>query len=378
MKRFLITVLTFSISIAEAQNIKEFVIEPAPESTESVFSGSCNSPELGVVVFKTAITGLWFEMYPPSKLAGMRQNRQRNEYVMCVEPTDGKYRFTITHADYESVDFFVENIKPNQTQYFKINTKDSPGVNEIISEEPVGNTTLSTGIEPDVKSVINATLGAGLVAYYTFDNENAHDATVNELHATLINNPGFTGETVSGKGKALFLNSSRQQFMNIPYNPLKGEKNYTVSLWVKDFGAGSLFSAVSGIYYQYDVPRLWATPEGTFELYTFTVGGTLRPTVTPFSYSYREIQSGKWHLITIVCKQSGNSGIKELYIDGILTDSVNDNISDHYGERTKIQIGGNGDGKYSSFSSSMQVDNIRIYNRSLDPKEVMAIYNFEK
>ena len=128
MKQIIITAFAFLVFIShvDAQNIKEFVIEPAPETDPSVFLKSCNSPQLGVVVFKTAITGLWFEMYPSSKLVGMRQNRQRNEYVMCVEPTDGKYRFTITHDEYESIDFFVEDIKPNQAQFFRINTKGIP------------------------------------------------------------------------------------------------------------------------------------------------------------------------------------------------------------------------------------------------------------
>jgi hypothetical protein len=121
---FLIVFILFDVVFhISAQNIKQMVIEPDSEATASVFSGSCNSPELGVVVFKTAISGLWFEMYPPSKLINTRYNRQRNEYVMCVEPTDGKYRFTITHADYETVDFFVENMKPSQAQFFKITSK---------------------------------------------------------------------------------------------------------------------------------------------------------------------------------------------------------------------------------------------------------------
>jgi len=392
MKQFLLLFFAFWVAIGHsgAQTIRELVIEPDPEPkpSNSVFSSSCNSPDLGAIVFSSAISGLWFDMDPKSKLINKEYNRQRNEYVMCVEPTEGIYRFLISHADYKAVDFIVENVQKSSIapQFFKINPKENTSNVKIENEsKPTEITTNPNPTEKPNRNIVQSgtpnTLGAGLVAYYTFDNENAYDATDNELHASLINNPAFTSETASGKGKALFLNSSRKQLMNIPYNPLKGEKNYTISIWVKDFGTGVLFAAVSGAYLQYDVPRLWATSDGKFELFTFTTGGTLRPSVTPFSYSYRDIQSGKWHLITIVCKTSGNSGYsgkKELYIDGILTDTANDNISDHYGERTKIQIGGNGDGKYPVFSSSMKVDNIRIYNRSLDAKEVMAIYNLER
>jgi len=136
MKKILFTVLAFVayIGYADAQTLKQLVIEPAePEESASVFSSSCNSPDLAVVVFKTAITGLWFEMYPPSKLAGMKQNRQRNEYVMCVEPTDGKYRFTITHDLYESIDFFVDSLEKNKPQFFVINPKENQSDNDSTS-----------------------------------------------------------------------------------------------------------------------------------------------------------------------------------------------------------------------------------------------------
>ena len=128
-----------SLCHADAQTLKELVIEPDPElkQSNSVFSGSCNSPDLGVIVFNTAISGLWFEMEPPSKLINTRYNRQRNEYVMCVEPTEGTYRFLISHADYKAVDFFVENVKRSSIapQFFKINPKETMKETEKIQSE---------------------------------------------------------------------------------------------------------------------------------------------------------------------------------------------------------------------------------------------------
>jgi len=128
MKQILITVLVLVayIGYADAQTLKQLVIEPAPEETSSVFSSTCNSPDLAVVVFKSAISGIWFDMYPPSKLINRGYNRQRNEYVMCVEPTDGKYRFTITHEVYESVDIIVDSLEKNKPQFFVINPKENP------------------------------------------------------------------------------------------------------------------------------------------------------------------------------------------------------------------------------------------------------------
>ena len=149
MKQLLLTlcVLFVAICYTGAQTIRELAIEQDPESkpSNSVFLESCGSPELGAIVFSTAISGLWFEMDPPSKLKNMRYNRQRNEYVMCVEPTEGTYRFLISHADYKAVDFLVENVKKSGVQplFFKITPKGSPDVTTNSGEA----TTITTGTQ---------------------------------------------------------------------------------------------------------------------------------------------------------------------------------------------------------------------------------------
>lgn len=222
-----------------------------------------------------------------------------------------------------------------------------------------------------------ANLKAGLVAYYTFDSEDAKDATDNELHANLIQSPSFTPETSSGKGKALILNSVKEQYMNIPYNPFKGQTNYSISMWVKDFGQGILFSGISRDHTRSDIPRLIAKTDGRFTFYTCydNYDSTL-----PFVYIYTPLQDGNWHMITVVCKSKSSSKCtKYLYVDGVLVDSNEDYTGESsQGECTKIHIGGNGEGKYTSFTSNMVVDNIRIYTKSLDAETIKAIYDFEK
>jgi hypothetical protein len=44
---------------------------------------------------------------------------------------------------------------------------------------------------------------------------------------------------------------------------------------------------------------------------------------------------------------------------------------------TKVQIGGNGNGTFP-VSTSMKIDNVRIYNKGLTKDEVIQIYNSEK
>ena len=214
-------------------------------------------------------------------------------------------------------------------------------------------------------------LSAGLVAYYTFNNEDAKDATDNALHASLINSPEFT-EGVSGK--ALFLNGIKEQYMNIPYNPFQGLSNYSVTMWVKDFGSGVMFSAISNDYERSDFPRLIANQNGSFTLYTNYDNYN---STTPFSYQYKDIQDGNWHMISIVCTQEGNKGTKYLFIDNRLVDTSQGTITSS-SNCTKIHLGGNGDGKYTSYTSNMKVDNVRIYNKKLEASDIEEIYTFEK
>lgn len=76
----------------------------------------------------------------------------------------------------------------------------------------------------------------------------------------------------------------------------------------------------------------------------------------------------------------GDDCLKSLYIDGSLVDCVAGNAGSGSGTiATKIQIGGNGDGKYdSSASGSFKIDNLRFYDRALEDSEIEALYTFEK
>lgn len=87
-----------------------------------------------------------------------------------------------------------------------------------------------------------ASIGVGLVAYYTFDNETGDDSSPNHYDAALINRPDIISDTPSNKGKAVYLRQAEKQYINIPYQLFKNT-TYSASMWIKDFGAGILLSA---------------------------------------------------------------------------------------------------------------------------------------
>ena len=160
-----------------------------------------------------------------------------------------------------------------------------------------------------------ASIGVGLIAYYTFDDETGDDCSPNHYDAALINRPDMISDTPSNKGKAVYLRQAEKQYINIPYQLFKNT-TYSASMWIKDFGAGILLSAVN-MDKALDYPCFAArTSSGKFELYSNNRG---KPSLSySFSYPFSSLQDGKWHMVafTHIPGGDGASCEKKLYVDG--------------------------------------------------------------
>ncbi|MBR3442031.1 MAG: carboxypeptidase regulatory-like domain-containing protein [Bacteroidaceae bacterium] len=202
----------------------------------------------------------------------------------------------------------------------------------------------------------------GLLAFYNFDDGTVNNAAGPQNNGVLMGDGQFITDTPNGKGKALFLD--QEQYVNVARNPLDGKNTYTVSMWVKDFGNGYLFTTVGDGAY-------WSANIGISSDNKIN-GGDINYDDLKFQYVSTGLQSSGWHMITIVQFED----IIELYIDGILTDSI---------ERgrtiggNKMQIGGCRDDSYfNSWADPFKVDNVRVYGVSLTEEEVAQLYNYEK
>lgn len=210
-----------------------------------------------------------------------------------------------------------------------------------------------------------------LMAYYTFDNSTA-DLSGNSYDAIAIGDPTFVESTPDGSAAALRLNGIKGQFVNIPYEFMNGLKNYTVAMWIKDFGAGILFSAISSDYIRSDYPRMVITDEQKFRFYA---GYDNYDTSVPFSYDCVSIMAGDWHhiAVTVDSQASGYGNVKtNFYVDGVRVDSMEKYWSE--GAAYKMVLGGNNDGKYPLLMSATY-DNVRFYNCTLTAAEVKNLYN---
>ncbi len=199
----------------------------------------------------------------------------------------------------------------------------------------------------------------GLAAYYPFDNGDAKDAMPYEYDGTL-NGGGFVDKTPNGEGKALLL--KKGETMEIGSAPLDGKTNYSVSMWIKDFGAGSLL--ITKKDKNYTAPSVVVTEDVKFRFYTGYANY-----YNAFSADMSNYQSGKWTMVTIVCEPTG--GYKEvkstLYINGRKVDSGISGTTNASGGTAMI-IGGD---------SPMKIDNIRLYSTTLTDNEVAEIYASE-
>jgi len=235
------------------------------------------------------------------------------------------------------------------------------------------------GNNDDVDNTDSIAVSGGLKLYYTFDNGDCIDATEYENDGVPVNNPSYITDTSNGSGKAIFLKGDKGQYINIVGNLFSGLRNYSMSFWIKDFSGGSIISGITSGQWSADQwPKLIINSNNRFSF--DALGHWYEDTETFFSsYSYSEIQSSGWHHIVLsYIDNSGDAieGVAYFYVDGTLVD----NQSVYWGDPTgvtKVQIGGNGNGTFP-VSTSMKIDNVRIYNKGLTKDEVIQIYNSEK
>ena len=208
----------------------------------------------------------------------------------------------------------------------------------------------------------------GLMAYYTFDNGDAADLSENGIDASLVHEPSLPDD--GHGGHYLSLNAIQGQYMNIPYNLFNGLYRFSVSLWIKDFNPGCIFSGQTSRSGSHDdAPAFWATQDSKFRIKCGY--GNTEQYGYDFSYNYvtEGVQSGGWHHIVVVYNSNAI-----LYIDGNRVDQGTPEFNQYaINGCTKVVFGGDKEGTYG-YGGSMKLDEIRIYSRDLTSSEVKKLY----
>lgn len=265
----------------------------------------------------------------------------------------------------------AENLTPKTTYHIRAYAQNGAGV--VYSEE-VTATTPETGEGGGSEEGI--VVPGGLVAYYLFDKADISDCTDNELHGYMFGEPSFITQTPSGEGKAVFLNFNKNQYITVPYNPFKGIVQYSICFWIKDFSTGMIFtvSEQSSSSPRNDYPRLICGSDGRFTFYTGYDNYNSTPS---FDYNTSSIQGDGWHHIALTTTVSGNNLNRNLYVDGKLKGTTTLSYGSSSNSAQSVVFGGTDSGKYQ-VATSMKLDNIRFYTRSLTNDEISAIYASEQ
>ena len=207
-------------------------------------------------------------------------------------------------------------------------------------------------------------LGRDLACYFNFDSGQANDLSGNGFNGVITYGTEMSIDTPNGVGKSVSLDGTNKQFINIPYNIIGDNVNYTISLWIKDFGTGALVTSVATNAFRY--PSLYITSDCYFR---FNVSGSSKTVNQDISY----LQTKVWHHIVLAATRELRKAY--LYVDGQLFDSQD--VSNISANESKMVIGGDGDGHFDAWADPMLIDNFRVYRRCLSADEVIELYNQE-
>lgn len=250
---------------------------------------------------------------------------------------------TIMTGDYEGV---INDLQPKTRYFVRAYATNSVGT-------AYGGTIeiTTTNMPPVVTS--------GLLAYYTFDEQNCDDFLGEIDYSGVVQGSGtemtFTSDTPNGEGSAL-KGSDGGKYYKILKAPEKDINVVTHSLWIKtkNTNAGWFYRQENGDYNRGVLIKnsyLWVA---TYSSSGARIWGTTQLESL--------LCDGQWHHLVSVWKYNGSS----YYIDGRF---IEENQR-YYNLYTDLVTG-----KVSFLGQYNGImDNLRIYNRELSKDEILEIY----
>ena len=223
---------------------------------------------------------------------------------------------------------------------------------------------METDIDPDILSLDIIT---GLKGYWKFDEASgnvATDSSGNGNVGTLINNP----TRITGKvGKALEFDKTYNQEVQVNASSTLNFVNpLTIAMWVKPIYTGD---STPGTH-----RRIIAKYTNSSNHYQIGIDGNTRQILTRIDYignAYRTMSNSVIPLdIYSHLAVTFDTGITKIYINGSLTTTTAVGITNTKSGDTNLHISGLPD--VSNFFNG-QLDEVRIYNRTLTATDVMGL-----
>jgi len=221
-----------------------------------------------------------------------------------------------------------------------------------------------------------STLGSQLVAHYPM-NGNTSDASGNSVTATATAAVSYTTDR-KGRAQAAaviekvgYIDVSNRRLLN-------NVTQAAISVWVESrvgTGEGGFVVAAGDARSGLDPIDISIRPSGRLSAeFTDTSLGPSSPLRSVGVIEGTTIPTGRWVHLVVQFKSEGGSTVFELYIDGLLTRTVNYPRSHRifYDRDMPVQIGSLNSASNESFRG--KIDDVRFYNRVLTADEVRALY----
>ncbi|MFI3301724.1 MAG: LamG domain-containing protein [Rikenellaceae bacterium] len=205
---------------------------------------------------------------------------------------------------------------------------------------------------------------SGLLLYITFDGQTAKDYSGHSYNGIAGGN-NYVTNTPNGTGYAYNIVSA-SDYVTIPYNPLKGRTEYTISFWVRDPSQGLLINTygndTNNRYTNYPAIRV-----NDNKLYACFKSYSISSDY--FNYDTSSVlQNGNWHHVVVTVTPYSQA----LYVNASKAATQQASVSES--QSSEIHIGG----ALSDYTGAMmKIDNLRIYSRAITAEEIKLIYNEE-
>lgn len=241
----------------------------------------------------------------------------------------------------------IKGLSPENTYHVRAFAKNSVGTSYG------GSLKFTTKVAPP--AVVD-----GLLAYYTFDQQNCDDELGEEDFHGIEQGTGaemsFVKDTPAGKGFAL-KGSNKGKYFKLIRAPEARQTTRSYAMWVKTKATQTIFYKSTRRDFNYAQNTLGIVDSNVTDS---RIGGYY-----VFDTNVSNLLcNGTWHHLTVVNK----GGRCKLYIDGRYYDTKNDNVGN---DINNIEIGFLGD-----FDGLL--DNLRIYNRDLTHDEIRELYNLKQ
>lgn len=227
----------------------------------------------------------------------------------------------------------------------------------------------SKGTSVSLGSPGASNLSNGLVGYWKMDEASAgtgstaYDASGNGNNGTGTGTSIIAGKF--GNGKSF----SASDYVNVPYNSILDQINtVTLVAWVKFTTTANTVvveKSSNNTHYQF---QIFSSVQGS------GLGGELvfmlQPDPTNWVIAKQQSNDGQWHQVVGTYDRSIKTA--SIYIDGVLKNTNNNIATGPTSNASPLLMGSRTGG--GGFGGSL--DEVRIYNRLLSPKEVTDLYNF--